>query len=481
MNLGDRLRSVVRPGRSAPPDPSELAPPGGSASRNPPYVPDLPGSASRNPLYGTHPGGSAAQDPPYVSPEQVSHSCAAEVLGGEWRESRGHRYVAVERRYPVGHRLGRVSVADCLPAEDGAWPRLSLLLGRSTAPVPNPGRTLFVDLETTGLAGGAGTRAFLVGLGWFDGASFRVRQLLLTGYVAERVLLEEVADLAARSGTLVTYNGKTFDVPLIETRFLFHRMPPPFSDVPHLDMLHQARRLWRPSATSESREHGYGGTQTTTCRLSAMEESVLGHVRENDVAGFEVPSRYFHYVRTGDARPLEAVFEHNRLDLLALAMLTATAATLLEEGPAASRTASEALGLGRVYERGGLTEEARACYARAAALGESCVVQGEALRAYGVSCRRAGQFDAAAEAWQRILALPGCPAHITKDAAEALAVHHEHRLRNFHAAREFAVHSLELTVSTTRREAARHRVARLDRKLGTRVVEPDPAPLFHSA
>jgi tetratricopeptide (TPR) repeat protein len=337
---------------------------------------------------------------------------------------------------------------------------------------------VFVELDTSGLAGGGGTYAFLVGLGWFDGASFLVRQLLLSGYAAERVLLEEVADLAARSGTLVTYNGKTFDVPLIETRFLFHRMPPPFSDVPHLDMLHHARRLWRPRATSGPREERDGRTQTT-CRLSAMEASVLGHLRENDVPAFEVPSRYFHYVRTGDARPLEAVFEHNRLDLLALAMLTATAATLLEEGPAASRTASEALGLGRVYERCDLTEEARACYARAAALGGSCAEQGEALWAYGVSCRRAGQFDAAAEAWQRILALRDCPAHITKDAAEALAVHHEHRLRDFRAARLFAVHSLELTVSATRREAARHRVARLDRGLGTRVV--DPAPLFHSA
>jgi len=449
MNLGDRLRGIVRPG----------------------------GSASRNPLYVPHPGGLASQDRPYVS-HLASHSCTAEVLGGEWRESRGHRYLAVDRRYSVGHRLGRVSVADCLPPADGVWPQLSLLMGRPIASAPNPGRTLFVDLETTGLAGGAGTYAFLVGFGWFEGASFRVRQLLLAGYAAEQALLEEVADLAARSGTLVTYNGKTFDLPLIETRFLFHRMPPPFSGVPHIDMLHHARRLWRSHTASESRADEDGRTQTT-CRLSAVEEAVLGHVREDDVPGFEIPSRYFDYVRTGDARPLDAVCEHNRLDLLALAMLTATAATLLEEGPAASRTAGEALGLGRVYERGGLTEEARACYSRAASLGGSCVVQGEALRAYGVSCRRAGQFDAAAEAWQRILSLRGCPAHITKDAAEALAVHHEHRLRDFHAARLFAVHSLELTVSATRREAARHRVARLDRKLGTPVV--DPAPLFHSA
>jgi hypothetical protein len=344
-------------------------------------------------------------------------------------------------------------------------------MGHPSDPAPNRGRTLFVDLETTGLAGGAGTYAFLVGFGWFEGAAFRVKQLLLTGCAAERVLLEEVADVAARSGTLVTYNGKTFDVPLIETRFLFHRMSPPFCGVPHLDMLHHARRLWRSLTTSEGERRSQ-----TTCRLSAVEEAVLGHVREDDVPGFEVPSRYFHYVRTGDARPLEAVFEHNRLDLLALAMLTATAATLLQEGPAASRTACEALGLGRLYERGGLTAEARACYARAAGLGGSPVTEAEALRAYGVLCRRAGQFGAAAEAWHRILALQGCPAHITKDAADALAVHHEHRLRDFRAARLFAVRSLQLTASETRREAGRHRVARLDRKLEMPLA--DLAPLF---
>jgi tetratricopeptide (TPR) repeat protein len=159
-------------------------------------------------------------------------------------------------------------------------------------------------------------------------------------------------------------------------------------------------------------------------------------------------------------------------------MLTATAATMLEEGPSASRTTSEALGLGRVYERCGMTEEARACYARATGLGGNCTVQAEALRAYAVSCRRAGQFDAAAEAWQRVLALRDCPMQIVKEAAEALAIHHEHRLRDFRAARLFAVHSMEVTVSAARREAARHRVARLDRKIGGWV---EPAPLFRSA
>jgi hypothetical protein len=333
-------------------------------------------------------------------------------------------------------------------------------------------RLLFVDLETTGLAGGAGTYAFLIGLGWFESASFRVRQFLLTSYAAERVLLEEVAGLASQVGSLVTYNGKTFDVPLLDTRFLFHRMSLPFGGLAHLDMLHQARRLWRPPSAGES--PGEEGQSRATCRLSVVEEAVLGHVRQGDVPGFEIPFRYFHYVRTGDARPLDAVFEHNRVDLLALAMVTATAARLLHSGPEASRTAREAVGLGQSYQRSGRLDEARASFRRGASLPGSPSVQAEALRAYGLLCRRAGQFGQAAEAWQRILALPGCPVAIATDASDALAVHHEHRLRDFRTARQFAVRSLELAASGARRQAARHRVMRLDRKLGTPVAARAP-------
>ena len=225
---------------------------------------------------------------------------------------------------------------------------------------------MFVDLETTGLAGGAGTYAFLVGCAWFEpfgpsarggrtsDAVFRVRQFFLSDFGAEPLLLGALARAAADAGALVTYNGKTFDVPLIDTRFVLHRMPTPFGSLPHVDMLHAARRLWRAPE-----EEG------ASCRLSVLERSVCGHVREGDVPGFEIPARYFHYVRTGDARPLAGVFEHNRLDLLSLAVLTASAAQLLEQGADAAGTAREAYGLGRLYERAGLSLDARRAYARA--------------------------------------------------------------------------------------------------------------------
>ncbi len=126
-----------------------------------------------------------------------------------------HRFLVVDRKYSPGHRHGRMALADALPPSDGPWPHLPLLAGGRCG-----ANLLFVDLETTGLGGGAGTYAFLVGCAWFDGGTFRVRQFFLSSYSAERAMLEAVGSLAGRTDTVVTYNGKSFDLPLIETRFL---------------------------------------------------------------------------------------------------------------------------------------------------------------------------------------------------------------------------------------------------------------------
>jgi len=404
---------------------------------------------------------------------------AAEILGGEWRESRGRRFLVVERRYAAGYRHGRVTLADCLPP----WPRLELLGSNVQASVQSSlsERLLFLDLETTGLAGGAGTYAFLVGCGWFESPSsaprcqvgcFRTRQFLLTDFAAERGLLEAVGELASNLACIVTYNGKTFDLPLLETRFSLQRMPMPFAEVAHVDMLHPARRMWRE--------------EEVECRLTYLEQALCGHEREGDVPGFEIPSRYFHYVRSGDPRPLEAVFEHNRLDIVSLAMLTARAAQLLEEGPSAAATAREALGLGRLYERAGLLEDALRSFTRAA---EESVKGGarangngaarvDALRAAAVLLRRLRRFDEAARVWRDLLAAPQCPPAYAREANEALAVHHEHRIRDLQTARAFAVRSLTLPATPSRQHALRHRLARLDRKLGGTPTHPSSAALF---
>jgi uncharacterized protein len=380
----------------------------------------------------------------------------ADVLDGEWRELRGQRFLVVDRKYLPGHRHGRVSVADTLPPDDAWWPRFPLLDNNRTT-ATGSGRMLFVDLETTGLAGGAGTYAFLVGCAWYEAGCLRVRQFFLANFGAERVLLEAVAATADICGAVVTYNGKSFDLPLIDTRFQLHRLETPFAGMPHVDMLHPARRLWRRDE-ADAREGG--------ARLSTLEQNLCGHVREGDVPGFEIPSRYFQFVRTGDARGMEAVLEHNRLDLVSLAMLTARASQLLEDGPAAAHTAREALGMGRLYERAGMSDDARAAYARSAECGDAdSATRAEAWRAYAVLSRRERRFDEAATAWRRILNLRRCPEAVLREASEALAVHHEHRVRDLNAARTFALQLLTLQSTRSRHEATQHRLARLDRKL----------------
>jgi hypothetical protein len=350
---------------------------------------------------------------------------------------------------------------------------------------------VFVDVETTGLAGGAGTYAFLIGCGWFEATAFYVRQLVLTSYGAERSLLEHLAPTLGGASALVTYNGKTFDLPLVETRFAFHRMERLLTAAPHIDMLHIARRLW-PPVRVEPRDDALPGRDAedgrATCRLTAIARDVLGHVREGDVPGVEIPSRYFAFVRSGDPRPLEAVLEHNRLDLLALAMLTVRAARLLELGSSGARTAREALGLGRLYERGGLIREARSCFARAAGVRAGVdngandvapfthvdpVTQAEALRAYAIQCRRSREYEEAADAWSRILTLrPTIPVSIAQRAAEALAVHHEHRRGDLLSARHFAVQTLQFGASAARAQAIHYRLARINRKLASPPSSP---------
>jgi uncharacterized protein YprB with RNaseH-like and TPR domain len=398
------------------------------------------------------------------------------LLGGDWRESDSGRFLVVDRSYSPGYRHGSMSIADGLPPSDGCWPRLSLLAGNAAGPCSERastsssqvgGNLLFVDLETTGLAGGAGTYAFLVGCAWFDGGRFRVRQFFLSSFVAERALLEALVDLARAANTVVTYNGKSFDLPLVETRMTLHRMETPFAAMPHIDMLHPARRLWRKSDAASSL-HSYGGMpiRDSGCRLSVLEQSLCGHVRDGDVAGFEIPARYFHFVRTGDARPLEAVLEHNRLDLLSLALVTARAAQLLDEGAPSTRTAREALGLGRLYERGGMFTDAWRCFTRAIELDDDEVMtRAETLRAHAVLARRMRRFSDAAASWRRLLEVPECPPSFAREASEALAVHLEHRLRDYQTARGYAMQSLYRDTSAARKQATLHRVARLDRKI----------------
>ena len=407
------------------------------------------------------------------------HRLAA-ILGGEWITSRDGAVLIVDRYYTPNRRHGRTSIGaivdtierglDALQVLARAWP--------GTEPRSYSTNLCFFDLETTGLAGGAGTQAFLVGCARLEDGGIAVRQFLLPGFEHERALLGMIGPWIAGTlepwnpgtsdaVTLVSFNGRTFDVPLIETRYLFHRLAFPFGDLPHLDMLHPARRLWKQRPTIAGPP-----LDDESCRLSVLERHLAGYHRVGDVPGLEIPSRYFRFVRHGDAHGLEAVLEHNRIDLLSLALVTARAIALIDAGPHAASHPREALGLGRVYERSDMRDNAEASYAHAAALaaraGREPEVRAEALRRLALCRRRAGRMGEAAAAWQELLSVPACPSLLRREAREALAIHHEHRSRDLLRARLFVLDVLSDGIASRTRAAAEYRLQRIERKLGAR-------------
>jgi hypothetical protein len=433
----------------------------------------------------------------------AASSGVLETLGATLVDGRRGPCVVVDRHYPSTHPHGHHEIGHYASAARGADAALPAFLGRfGGLPPPEPTnggpRLLFFDLETTGLSGGAGTYAFLVGFGFFDEDGFRTRQFFLRGFGEERALLyaveDEIAAFAAgRVPVLVTYNGRAFDVPLIETRYQMHRLRSPFGSMPHVDMLFPARRLWKRRAPAGDWRPAAGGGVTRdfaasreprvasrldsapgSCALTAIERDILGLYRQDDVPGWEIPSRYFGYTRTGDARGLIAVLEHNRLDLLSLAAVAAVILELARHGAAVARERHDCLALGRLLEYLGQLDEAERCFA-AAALADGMLekdidrmVRADALHWLALHRRRTRRFDEAAAAWRELSEIVGLEADLRREALEALAIHHEHRAKDLEAARLFTLRALELADDARRVDEVRRRLGRLSRKLDGR-------------
>jgi hypothetical protein len=268
-------------------------------------------------------------------------------------------------------------------------------------------RAAFLDTETTGLSGGAGTAAFLVGLGHVQGERFRVRQYFMRDYNEEPALLSALEKDLRTFSEVVTYNGKIFDLPLLETRFGLNRRRSPLGAMRHLDLLHPARRLWK--------------LRLESCRLQFLEASLLGLRRRGDVPGEDIPRLYFEYVRSRDPRWMPRILRHNRLDVVSLAALAVLACQWVEEGRADDPR--DVFSLGRVFERAGLYQRSEDAYRRASGQ-DAGTLRGAALLRLAERRRRVGDQAAALGHWERAAA-DGEP-----EAFRALAIHHEHRRRD---------------------------------------------------
>lgn len=283
---------------------------------------------------------------PPERPEVKEIDVKARTLPGGPRETPiGMVHVAEEHLEP-GHCQGRTPVRSALEVRSKSLAQLALDPALEHV---DPSGMLFLDTETTGLVGGTGTVPFLVGLASFDDESLRVEQLFLRQLGQELPLLHVLSERLAEASMLVTYNGKTFDWPLLRTRYVMNQLDPPELP-PHLDLLHCARRVYK--------------RRLGPCKLVHVEDRVLGLLREHDVEGAEIPLRYLDFLRSGDEAQLVPVVEHNAHDLISLAAVVGRLG-LRYETLEPSDDPEDHLGYANVARRAG-EEERAIMFARAA-------------------------------------------------------------------------------------------------------------------
>ncbi|HEX8917182.1 MAG TPA: ribonuclease H-like domain-containing protein [Chloroflexota bacterium] len=288
---------------------------------------------------------------------------------------------------------------------------------------------VFLDTETTGLGLGTGTYAFLVGAGFWAEEGFTVRQFFLEGPQHERVFLARLTEFLDVFEAVVTFNGKAFDWPLLENRFVLHRSRMPLRDAAHVDLLHVSRRLWKRRLPS--------------CSLGSLEGHLLGVRRtEQDVPGYLIPEIYFRFVQSGDAEPLQRVFYHNAQDILSLATLSLHIQSVLGAPENSVQFPEDWLSLGKLYERCGDEARAALCFEQAAEAGLRYPVACEALLALSRLHKRARQWEQAVRAWKRLAQTAG-PASIV--ARTELAKYYEHVERNYLEAIGHVQYALEVS------------------------------------
>jgi uncharacterized protein YprB with RNaseH-like and TPR domain len=327
----------------------------------------------------------------------------AKLLDGKAVSNHFGEHMAVRKWFsePIG-----------FPAPEGELnaSALRLLAPGACAEVADPRQWLFLDTETTGLMGGTGTYPFLVGLAWWDAGGLEVEQFFMRDYSEEHSLLFTLAERMAERPVLVTFNGKSFDWPLLETRYRMTRKLAPPTPRAHLDFLHPARNLWR--------------IRLGSVRLAELEKHVLGWDRGADLISAMIPQFYFDYLRGGSPEPLLQIFLHNQMDLRGLAGLASRILSILAEPDAQNPDGLELFGLSRICERRGETRRAQKHYAESIAADLPPETDRAARKSLARLAKRSRDFPLALELWKSILG----NSREGFEAYEQLAIYYEHQL-----------------------------------------------------
>ena len=405
-------------------------------------------------------------------PKRKDDPSIQDVLDGQYVSTRRGEAFIHEEIYDADYRHGWAALETDVPLDLLAdWAKDARLL---EMPLES---FVFVDTETSGLSGGTGTYAFLVGAGRFEtnasGRVFRLLQFFMRDPGEEPALLEALADFLAPCQALVTYNGKAFDAPLLKTRYTLHDIPLPFEDYAHVDLLHLARRLWRDRLPSRT--------------LKYIEENVLDAPRTTEeVPGYEIPWLYFDYLRSGDASEMKGVFYHNAMDIVALAALFSHTAALLHD-PFDGRVQHglDFIALGKLFEDLGHWDEAARLYERGL---ESNITEadfGAAVKRLSILQKRRGDMSQAVQLWKGAAENGHIYAHVE------LAKHFEHLERDYSEAQSWARAALEIVENKEDIPAymrahwqaeLEHRLGRLDGKIKSHPVKKKASgnkPGFH--
>ena len=323
---------------------------------------------------------------------------------------------------------------------------------------------IFLDTETSGLAGGTGTFAFMIGLGWWQSDGFRLQQFFLREPAEEAAVLAALDEVLTPFQTIVTYNGKSFDIPLLNARHTLSAFQSPFPSMQHVDLLALSRRIWRNRLPSRS--------------LGSIEHDVLAVSRsQEEIPGWMIPEMYFNYLKSGDSRPMAGVFYHNRMDILSLAALFLHQSNLLSSPM--DWLAAESLDLiaiAKLYDDTGRREQAVQFYEHSLSLGLPRPFFIQTLYRYADLARKELHFEQAVSLWQKAAELQELPACIE------LAKYYEHRARGYETALYWTQKAfdildtqvLPLYIKKTTLAELQKRQGRLRRKMYSRGSNTEP-------
>jgi len=325
-------------------------------------------------------------------------------------------------------------------------------------------KTVFLDTETTGLAGGTGTYAFLVGLGFFQNDLFKVKQYFMRDFHEEKTLLFSLQKDLERFDFVASYNGKRYDIPLLDTRFIVNRMGFEFKNLVHLDLLYPVRRVWKRRLGS--------------CSLSNIESTILNLYRKSDVPGEMVPQIYFDFIRLGQTQLLKKVFDHNVYDIVSMVSLL-RALCICFESPEIEKILDpiDLYSLGKFHFMLGQTQRSIEFFKLASKGKLNHELKLEMETYYSLAHKRLGDWNNASKIWEKlILSHPE-----SLFSYEELAKFHEHRTKDYSKALNIVSQAIQqIDVSSylqndssdkTIKDNFFYRKRRIERKLKTSVKD----------